>query len=96
MRVGGAGCGIEPPHTLLDSGSIGNEADFLTDLVVGADREGRSGEYAQAYAKSDLKGRMDAIADKNAKVGTPHTLPRPNMLAVATFAPARWAVGCQP
>eukprot|EP00892_Ulva_mutabilis_P005857 jgi/Ulvmu1/3643/UM017_0057.1 len=64
------GCGISPPHTALDNEDIRNEADFLTDLVVGADREGRSGEYAQAYAKSDLKVKMDAIADKNAKRDT--------------------------
>lgn len=64
------GCGITPPHTALDSSEISNEADFLTDLVVGADREGRSGEYAQAYARSALKTRMDAVADRNAKRDT--------------------------
>lgn len=70
-----AGCGIAPPHTALDSSEISNEADFLTDLVVGADREGRSGEYAQAYARSALKTRMDAVADRNAKVCSPLSLP---------------------
>ena len=56
------------PETALRGEEISNEADFLTDLVVGADRAGRSGEYAQAYAKSELKTRMDALADRNAKV----------------------------
>ena len=59
---------VRPPQTALDNNNIGNNADYLTDLVVGADREGRAHEYADAFEQSDLKRSMDAIVHRNAKV----------------------------
>ena len=61
---------VRPPQTALDNNNIGNNADYLTDLVVGADREGRAHEYADAFEQSDLKRSMDAIVHRNAKVCT--------------------------
>jgi ATP-binding cassette, subfamily G (WHITE), member 2 len=62
------GCGVPPPSSALQATDISNDADFLTDLVVGADRARRSGEYAAAYAKSAVRAGMMDIVYRNAKV----------------------------
>lgn len=59
---------IARPTTKLWAGGIQNNADYLTDLVVGADREGRSGEYADAYESSTVKQEMMRTIDRNARV----------------------------
>ena len=60
--------GVAPPASVLSTDNISNNADYLTDLVVGADREGRASEFAAAYDKSDLKREMDGVIARNAKV----------------------------
>jgi ATP-binding cassette, subfamily G (WHITE), member 2 len=60
--------GVAPPKTALNDAVIGNNADYLTDLVVGADREGRAGEYADAYSKSSLREEMAGVIARCAKV----------------------------
>ena len=67
MREYFRNCGVEPPQTLLSGAQAGNDADFLTDLVVGAYREGRM-EFARAYDVSELKQQMDDIIARNATV----------------------------
>jgi ATP-binding cassette, subfamily G (WHITE), member 2 len=62
------GLSVKPPSTGLMGGSSLNNADFLTDLVVGADREGRAHEYADAYVNHPLRREMQGIIDSNAKV----------------------------
>lgn len=75
-----ADCGVAPPESLLSrhaavgSGGNGNAAEFLTDLVVGADRENRSQEYVRAYAKSSMRARMQAITEEGSRV-CPQTPP---------------------
>ena len=61
-------CGVVPPKSSLTVGGIENDADYLTDLVVGADRAKSYPEYAAAYAKSKVKQDMMAIVARNAKV----------------------------
>ena len=61
-------CGVAPPRSSLKTGEIGNDADYLTDLVVGADRSKRYPEYAAAYSKSQVKEDMMFIVARNAKV----------------------------
>lgn len=51
-----------------NAANITNTADFLTDIVVGAEREGRSAEYVQAYRASALRARMADIADRASRV----------------------------
>jgi ATP-binding cassette, subfamily G (WHITE), member 2 len=58
---------VRPPETALNNDAIGNNADYLTDLVVGADREGRAGEYADAYGKSALREEMTGVIARCAK-----------------------------
>ena len=61
-------CGVVPPKSSLTAGEIGNDADYLTDLVVGADRSKRYPEFAAAYSKSQLKQDVMAVVARNAKV----------------------------
>ena len=61
-------CGVEPPQSTLNAANISNNADYLTDFVVGADREGRAADFAAAYAESELRRTMDAIIACNAEV----------------------------
>lgn len=61
-------CGVSPPQSSLTAVDIGNAADYLTDLVVGADRTKCYPEYAAAYDRSGLKMEMDGIVSRNAKV----------------------------
>lgn len=67
-----------PPKSSLTAGEIGNDADYLTDLVVGADRSKRYTEYSAAYDKSSIKKEMMGIVGRNAKVCMPweHTITR--------------------
>jgi ABC-type multidrug transport system ATPase subunit len=62
------GLAVKPPSTQLMGGSALNNADYLTDLVVGADREGRAHEYAAAYAQHALSREMLSVIESNAKV----------------------------
>jgi ATP-binding cassette, subfamily G (WHITE), member 2 len=62
------GCGVQAPKSVLVNGQMNNDADFLTDLVVGADREGRAHEYADAYEKSAIRAEMMEICNRGAKV----------------------------
>ena len=61
-------CGVVPPKSSLTAGEIGNDADYLTDLVVGADRSKRYPEYSAAYSKSQVKQDMMTVVACNAKV----------------------------
>jgi hypothetical protein len=61
-------CGVVPPKSALTAGEISNDADFLTDLVVGADRTKRYSEYSDAYSKSTVRRDMMEIVARNAKV----------------------------
>jgi hypothetical protein len=53
---------------MLSAKGIQNNADYLTDLVVGADREGRAGEYAEAYESSTVKQQITRTIERNATV----------------------------
>ena len=37
----------------------GNEAEWIVDLTTQADRQGRAGDFAAAYAKSEFKTAAD-------------------------------------
>ena len=61
-------CGVVSPKSSLTGGEISNDADYLTDLVVGADRDKRYPEYSAAYDKSSVKQEMMSIVSHYAKV----------------------------
>ncbi|KAL4421764.1 hypothetical protein ABPG77_009747 [Micractinium sp. CCAP 211/92] len=41
-----------------------NEAEWIVDLTTQADRQGRAGDFAAAYAKSELKAAADAEIER--------------------------------
>ena len=42
----------------------GNEAEWIVDLTTQADRQGRAGDFAATYAKSQYKVAADAEIEK--------------------------------
>lgn len=63
-------CGVPPTQSSLSAGAINNDADYLTDLVVGADRSKRYTEYSAAYTKSPIRQEMMEIVTRYAKKDT--------------------------
>ena len=57
------GCGIMPRISELGGGALQNTAEFLTDLIVGADRRNEGHMYAEAYRKSTFNTEALQLVD---------------------------------